>query len=126
MKGKPTELADSNSLEVTEFRPTVGEPTWYQRRPSACRQRLYSLDYLWDSWWWDQDLTLVHELALWSPFFTVDALFSLDAEWQGLIPASNEMSGFVDLPWEDLVFLSVCAGGSGRSEEEEKGRGNYC
>lgn len=47
---------------------TAGDPVWYLTSPSECEWQLYSLICWMGPWPWDQDLSQIHELVLWSSF----------------------------------------------------------
>lgn len=56
---------------------------------ALCGRQLRCLVYLRDPWQWDHDLSLVPELAFWSPFpMGGGAMLSLNEVGEGLSPAS--------------------------------------
>ena len=79
MTGKFTQTAEPNSWELTNSRKTIGVSAHYQTRPSACGLQFSSLVCLRSPWQWDQDLSLMYELAFWTPFPMVQYFLSLDS-----------------------------------------------
>lgn len=90
-------MVDPNLLEPRDYRLTAGRPAWDLTRMSAYEPKLCNLVGLWNTWQWNQDPSLVHELfeahSIWC-----DALLNLNSEASGLVVPQVNVLRVVDSP----------------------------
>lgn len=106
--------------ELTNSRPTAEKPAWDWTSPPAppCGLQLYSLVCLRGPWVWDQDLSLEHQLAFWSPFSTVECLAQPWCSRQGPGLALTYSARFFWLPMGGHTLSEEwMRGGLGRKQK---------